>query len=312
MTDNVEYLVMDGEVVPYDDAKIHIATPAIRYGATAFEGIRAYWNQDYLELYLFRAREHIDRLLQSARLMGMEPVQYTADDLLLIVMNLLHANKIRQGVHLRPSLFVAGEGSIQSAGPVSLGIVAVPANEIIDTDNWESRLFRLAVSSWRRIDDNTMPPRIKCAANYQNARMALIQANQDGYDGALMLDSNGHVTEEARGCVFMIRDGVAITPSVTNDILESITRDTIIKLLKEVHNVPVVEREIDRTELYIADEIFLSGTALAVTPVGSVDRFQIGDGTPGRVTTLVNKTYFEVASGYQEAYKDWVTPVYQD
>jgi branched-chain amino acid aminotransferase len=310
MADHLEYLVMDGAVVRYDDARIHITSPAVRYGATAFEGVRAYWSEDEQELYLFRAPEHVDRLLQSARLMGMEPVEHSADDVLRLIIELLHANGLRQGVHIRPSLFVAGEGSIQARGPVSLGIVAVPSGAIIDTGGWETRPFRLAVSSWRRIDDNSMPPRIKCAANYQNARMALIQAEDDGYDGALMLDAAGHVTEEARGCVFAVRGGAALTPPVTNDILESITRDTVTRLLREVHGVEVVEREIDRTELYVADEVFLCGTALGVTPVGSVDRFAIGGGAPGPVTAALNETYVAVTSGRDKSRGEWLTPVY--
>ena len=135
----------------------------------------------------------------------MAPIEYRVEDVVALMIDLLRANGIRQGVHLRPSLFVAGEGSIQARGPVALGIVAVPAGTVVDTGGWDSRPFRLAVSSWRRIEDNTTPPRIKCAANYQNARLALLQAETDGYDGALMLDSRGHVTEEARACLFAAR-----------------------------------------------------------------------------------------------------------
>ena len=310
MAEHLEYLVMDGKVVRHDQAVLHISTPAVRYGATAFEGIRAYWNDDDGELYLFRAQEHASRLLQSARLMGMDPIEYGVDDVIGLMVDLLKANDVRQGVHLRPSLFVAGDGSIQARGPVSFGIVAVPAAAVVDTGGWDSRPFRLAVSSWRRIEDNTTPPRIKCAANYQNARLALLQAETDGYDGALMLDARGHVTEEARACIFLVRDGAVLTPPVTSDILESITRDTVITLLGEVHGVDVVERDIDRTELYVADEVFLSGTALGVTPVGSVDRFDVGDGAPGPITSAVNATYVDAASGRDRSRSGWLTPVY--
>ncbi len=310
MAEHLEYLVMDGEVVRHDQAVLHISTPAVRYGATAFEGIRAYWNDDDGELYLFRAQEHASRLLQSARLMGMDPIEYGVDDVIGLIVDLLKANDVRQGVHLRPSLFVAGDGSIQARGPVSFGIVAVPAGAVVDTGGWDTRPFRLAVSSWRRIEDNTTPPRIKCAANYQNARLALLQAETDGYDGALMLDARGHVTEEARACIFLVRDGAVMTPPVTSDILESITRDTVITLLHEAHGIEVVERDIDRTELYVADEVFLSGTALGVTPVGSVDRFDVGDGAPGPITSAVNATYVDAASGRDRSRSGWLTPVY--
>ncbi len=310
MAEHLEYLVMDGRVVRHDQAVLHISTPAVRYGATAFEGIRAYWNDDDGELYLFRAREHASRLLQSARLMGMDPIEYGVEDVIGLIVDLLRANDVRQGVHLRPSMFVAGDGSIQARGPVSFGIVAVPAGAVVDTGGWDARPFRLAVSSWRRIEDNTTPPRIKCAANYQNARLALLQAETDGYDGALMLDARGHVTEEARACLFVVREGAVLTPPVTSDILESITRDTVITLLREAHGIEVVERDIDRTELYVADEVFLSGTALGVTPVGAVDRFDVGDGAPGPITSVVNGTYVSAASGRDNSRSGWLTPVY--
>ena len=260
---------MDGDIVQYDQAKIHIATPSVRYGSTVFEGVRAYWNNDLKELYLFRARDHIDRLFQSAKLMGMEISGYTIDQILDLIIELLIANKIDYGVHL-------------------------------------------SISSWRRIDDNSMPPRIKCAANYQNARMALIQAETDGYDGALMLDASGHVAEEARACIFLVREGAIITPMVTNSILESITRSTAIQLFNDIHDRPVIEREIDRTELYLADEIFLTGTALGITPVGQIDRFEIGAGTPGTITTSINNTYLDVTLCKAKQYLDWVTPVYRN
>ena len=301
---------MDGKVVRHDQAVLHISTPAVRYGATAFEGVRAYWNDEDDELYVFRAREHVSRLLQSARLMGMDPIEYGVDDVIGLMIDLLQANDVRQGVHLRPCMFVAGEGSIQARGPVSLGIIAVPAGAVVDTGGWDTRPFRLAVSSWRKIEDNMTPPRIKCAANYQNARLALLQAETDGYDGALMLDARGHVTEEARACVFAVRNGTVLTPPVTSDILESITRDTVIGLLREVHGIEVVERDIDRTELYVADEVFLSGTALGVTPVGSVDRFDVGEGAPGPITAAVNRTYVDAASGLDKSRSEWLTPVY--
>ena len=306
-----EYLVVDGEIVPYDEAKLHISTPAVRYGATAFEGIRAYWNPDADQLHMFRANDHMERLLQSARLMGMEGIAYSADELLAKVKELLRANDVRQDVHIRPSLFVAGDGSISARGPVSFGVVIAPGNPALAGDERAATSMRLAVSSWRRIDDNTMSPRIKCAANYQNGRMALIQAEDDGYDGALMLDANGHVTEEPRACIFMVRDGVVITPAVTNDILESITRDTIIQLLSEAHSIDVIQREVDRTELYVADELFLAGTALEVTAVSSVDRFQVGDDVPGPITSAIGTTYAATVSGVNGLHPEWLEPVYE-
>lgn len=310
MADRFEKLLMDGKIVPYDEARIHIASPAVRYGATAFEGIRAYWNADRGQLYLFQSDEHMVRLLQSARLMGMEDSGYTPADLTALMKDLLRANDVREDVHIRPSLFVDGAGSIQASGPVTLGALVVPGGAIIDAGSWAEKAFRLAISSWRRISDDAMPPRIKAAGNYQNARLALIQAEHDGYDGVLMLDSMGHVTEEARGCVFLVRNGVAITPPVTNDILESITRETIIQLLTEAHGTTVQEREVDRTELYIADEVFLCGTGLGVTPVGAVDRFSVGDGNAGPLTLAIGETYLDIVTGRSASHSEWLDPVY--
>ena len=305
-----KYLVIDGQIVPYADAKIHIHTPAVRYGATAFEGIRAYWNEAQDQLYVFRCREHLERLLQSAELMGMQDVDYSVDDIQATLIDLLRANEVRQEVHIRPSLFVAGNGPIPARSPISLGLLMAPAGLVIHGELAVERPFRVAVSSWRRIDDNTLSPRIKCAANYQNARMALIQAEEDGYDGALMLDSNGHVTEEPRACFFMVRNGVPITPAVSNDILESVTRETVIQLLRDQHGLHVSERPVDRTEVYVADEVFLCGTGLGITPVGEVDRFTIGEGAPGPMTAAVSTSYADLVNGATDLHPEWRTPVY--
>jgi len=187
---------------------------------------------------------------------------------------------------------------------VSFGIVIVPMKR------WSEKAFRVAISSWRRIEDNSMPPRVKCAANYENGRLALIQAEEDGYDGVLMLDAQGHVTEEPRGCVFIVRDGIPSTPRLTNDILESVTRDTLIRLFQEVHGLPTQEREIDRTELYVADEVFLCGTGLEITPVVKVDRFIIGNGNAGPLTMAIRDTYMATVRGENTLHPEWRLPVY--
>ena len=310
MVPRFKYLMVDGEIVPYEEAKIHILTPAVRYGATVFEGIRAYWNEGQKQLYLFRCMEHFERLLQSAKLMGMENCAYDSQALIEISVDLLRKNSVQEDVHIRPSLFVSGEGSIQASGPVSFGIGIAPAGTVIPKGGWKQKPFRMAVSSWRRIEDNSMPPRIKVAANYQNARMALLQAEYDGYDGVVLLDAMGHVTEEARACVFLVIDGVLVTPQVSNDILESITRASVIQILTDVYGIDVVERDVDRTELYLADEVFLAGTALGIAPVGLVDRITVGDTIPGRITTDVDKVYSDVAMGSIDSYAEWRTPVY--
>jgi branched-chain amino acid aminotransferase len=298
---------MDGRLVPYDEAKIHIMTPAIRYGAIAFEGIRGYWHEGEEQLYLFRAPEHVERLLQSGRLMGMEDPKETAAQILDLIAELARANGVREDIHIRPYLFLSGAGSMTARGPVSLGAVLVTGASIIPK---EPRPFRLTVSSWRRIEDNALSPRIKCVANYQAGRIALLQAKDDGYDGALLLDRDGHVTEEPRACFFMVRRGVAVTPPVTSDILESITRETVIGLFREQHDVVVEERVIDRTELYVADEMFLCGTGMEITAVQAVDRFEARGGCPGPLTQAIQTSYHGMVRGESDLHPEWRTAVY--
>jgi len=304
MAEHYEYLVLDGKILPYQEAKLHILTPAVKYGATAFEGLRAYWNEDLQQLFVFRSSDHMSRLMQSGRLMGMESVDYTVEELNDLLCDLLIANKIREDVHIRPSLFVVGEGQVPARGPVSLGMAVIPM------ERWADKTYRLCISSWRRIDDNSLSPRIKCAANYQNGRMALIQAKEDGYDGCLMLDHRGHVTEEPRGCFFMVRKGVPVTSPLTDDILESITRETLIELFNEFHGIQTEVREIDRTELYVAEEVFLCGTGMEVTPVGQIDRFLVGNGQIGPLTTTIRQSYIGIARGVDGRHSEWRMPVY--
>jgi branched-chain amino acid aminotransferase len=304
MSSPVKYLVLDGKIVPFDDAKVHISTPAVKYGATAFEGIRGYWNEGKKQLYIFRCAEHMQRLLQSAYLMGMQGIDTTVSQMNALLVELLRMNEIRQDVHIRPSFFVVGDGGAQSRGPVSFGIVVVPMKR------WSDKPYKLAISSWRRIEDNVMSPRIKCAANYENGRMAIIQAEEDGYDGVLMLDAQGNVTEEPRACFFMVRRGAPITPRITDDILESVTRDTLIQLLKQEMKLETQERAIDRTELYVADEAFLCGTGLEVTTVAKVDRFQIGNGQSGPVTSALRTLYMATTRGENSVHPEWRLPVY--
>jgi len=299
------YLVLDNKIVPFEDAKVHIEAPAIKYGAVAFEGIRGYWNEGQGQLFIFRCKEHMARLLQSGRLMSMDGLEaYTAEGMTATLLELLRANDVRQDLHIRPSLLVVGNGPQEARGPIAFSIVLVPMKR------WTERPFKLQVSAWRRIDDNSIPPRIKAAANYQNGRLALIQAKHDGYDGVVMLDAGGHVTEEPRGCLFIVRGGRPITPPVTADILESITRDSLIQVFREQHGIEVEQRTIDRTELYVADEVFMCGTGLEVTTVAQVDRFTVAAGDTGPVTAMIRDTYMGITRGDSALYPEWRTAVY--
>ncbi len=301
-----QYMILNGELVPYAEARIHAQAVGLRYGANIFEGIRAYWNDEREELYLFRHEDHLRRLQRSMKLMRFEP-PWSLRELREPLLTLLRANGFREDLHVWQQVFLAGEGAPDVGGPLGMSIYCGPRGRVKKSEGGLDG----CVSSWARISDAAMPPRIKCSANYHNGRLALLQAKADGYDCTVLLNSRGKVAEAPGACLFIVRDGVPITPPITSDILESITRATLIQLFPEVHELPVQEREIDRSELYVADELFLCGSGWEITPVVSVDRYRIGDGTIGPVTRAIQETYFSVVRGRGELHKDWLTPVYK-
>jgi len=297
---------LNSRLVSKGDAVVDLDTVAFKYGAMVFEGIRAYWNEAEQQLYVFRPDEHSRRLEQSVRVMRMQ-TELTASDYSNAVLQVLRANSVRENVHIRQMVYVDGGGEMFVTDPVSHAIVVTPKG------HWFSGQqpgIHACVSSWQRISDYSMPPRVKCAANYQNGRLALLQARLDGYDSALLLNAAGKVAEEPRGCLFMRRGERIVTPTVTSDILESITRATLIQLFRESHGLEVIERDIDRTECYVADEVFICGSGLEVVPVLSIDRHPVGKGTPGELTTAIRDTYLRVAAGEIPQYRDWCSPVY--
>ena len=305
MSDAPQYLWFNGRIVPYDQARIHVQSAAMKFGAAVYEGLRGYWNADARELYLFRQDAHIARLRQSTRLMRME-MPFTLAQIRDGVLEVLRANNFREDVHIRQSVFLEGDTPMTSTGPVGMSVAAYPMGRIKNSEAGH----HYCISSWLRIPDSAMPPRVKCIANYHNGRLAALQARADGYDGTFLLNSRGKVSETPGACMFLVRGGRPITPGVTSDILESITRDTLIRLFVEVHGLAVEERDVDRTEVYAADEVFLCGSAYEVTPVVSVDRYTVGDGTVGPLTKAILATYLDVARGHVAAHRDWVTPVY--
>ncbi len=298
------YLYLNGKLLPYDEARIHVQSAAVKYGASVFEGLRAYWNAAQRELYVFRLEEHIDRLLDSLRLMRMEHA-FTRAELAASILDVLRKNEVRQDVHIRQTAYVEADGALDATGPVGLAVDARP-HRVTDKPG-----IAVAVSSWTRIGDGAMPPRIKCSANYQNGRLAMLEARTNGYEGALLLNGRGKLAEAPGACCFLVRRGVPVTPPVTADILESVTRATLLELLvKELQLTPEV-REVDRTELYVAEEAFLCGSGWEITPILSIDRLPLGDGArPGPVTRAVHDCYFSVVRGERAAYRGWLTPVY--
>ncbi len=297
------YLYLNGKIVPYGEALIHVQSAAVKYGTSVFEGLRAYWNARQGELYLFRLKEHIDRLYDSLRLMRMEH-SFTRDELASSILEVLRKNEYREDVHVRQTAYLDAD-AMEATEPVGLAVDALPRK--LSTKAGISA----CISSWMRIADGSMPPRIKCSANYQNSRLATLEAKTNGYDSALLLNSRGKLAEAPGACCVLVRRGVPITPPVTADILESVTRTTLLQLFeKELSLAPEV-RDVDRTELYVAEEAFICGSGWEITPILSVDKLPLGDGTqPGPVTRAIQTCYFSVVRGEKPAYRDWLTPVY--
>ncbi len=304
MSETPELVWIDGEFVPWKDAKIHIMTHALHYGSAVFEGIRAYYHED--ELYIFRLREHMKRLVDSAKILQIKN-RYTVDELVDITVRTLRENKFRTSVYIRPIIFV-GEGSIGLdfvKNPVRTAIIAVPFHSY-----FEKVGLRVHVSSWRRIPDNSLPARAKAASNYVNSILATREARSMGYDEAILLDQQGYVSEGAGENLFLVKNGVINTPPVSSSILEGITRDTVMTLARDM-GYEVVERPIGRSELYTADELFFTGTAAEVQPILEVDGRKIGDGNPGKITKQLMDMYARVVRGMEKRYERWLTRVYK-
>jgi branched-chain amino acid aminotransferase len=302
---NPRFLSFNGEIVPYRDAKVHVLTPGLKYGTGVFEGLRAYWNDRLGELHIFRLREHLDRLQYSMKVMRYEH-QLTNEVIERALLDLVRANELREDLHIRLLVWVDGDGEIQSEGPIGWMIAALPRplNERVHSG------INVCVSPWQRIADNSMPARVKSTSNYVNGRLAGMQAKLDGYDNVLFLTQQGHVSESAAACFFMARKGQLITPSVTSSILESITRATVMELAAELTQQTSLERDVDRTEIYAADEAFLCGTAQEIVPILTLDRIPIGTGQPGPLTRRLQAAYFALVRGEADNHPDWLTPVW--
>ena len=300
-----QYVWMNGKLVPCEEATVHIFSPCARYGTNVFEGLRAYWNEEKKELYAFRIREHYERLFDSMKIMGLK-IDYSLADCERFLMETIRENNLKEDIHIRHTVYVGGYGGYAAEEPVGMSILPRPRGRSYTTEKGIS----CSISSWVRISDNCIPPRAKVGSNYQNSRLAAIEAKKNGYDAPILLSSNGKVSESGGACFFMIRKGVVLTPSVTSNILESVTRTTILELCRDALNLPVEEREIDRTEVYLAQEAFLCGSGAEVAPITSVDRIPLGDGRVGPIAEKIMKLYFDVARGMNPKYSEWLTPTY--
>ncbi len=292
-----------GELVPVNEAKIPVLAPTSQFGLNVFEGIPGYWNEEEKQLYAFRLDDHYDRLIRSARLIQID-CPYTKEQMKQALIDVVTANEYYENVSIRQTLFVDGFGSWGSDGPTQMFVAPIPRGKT--SAEYNKKGLNVCVTSWRRISENALSPRVKCGANYINSRYGQREALRNGYDTCLFLNEFGKVSEGPGSCFFMIRNEKIITPAFTDAVLESITRDTVIKLAKNL-GYEVVERTIDRTELYTADEAFLCGSAMELTPILSVDRYDLGE---GNITRKLHKAYVDAASGSNDEFRNWVTPIY--
>jgi branched-chain amino acid aminotransferase len=300
------YAFFKGRIVPIEDAKISIMTHGFNYGTGCFEGIRAYWNSNEEQLYIFKLLEHYERFLNSSRILLMK-LPFTAQRLAQVTVELAALEGYREDTYIRPVAYKADEGiGVKLHGlRDEVSIFVTPFGRYIDAESAHA-----GVSSWRRTDDNSVPARAKIIGAYINSAFAKTEAVLNGYDEAIVLTQDGHVSEGSAENIFIVRDGVLITPPVTDNILEGITRKVIIELAREELSLQVMERSIDRTELYVADEALFCGTGVQVVAITKVDHRPVGTGTLGPIVKALRDLYFEVVRGKVCKYRGWCTPVY--
>ena len=301
-----EYVFMNGEYVEADKAVLPVRTHAFLYGTSVFEGIRAYYNKEENQMYAFRVREHYERLLKSAKVMWMK-TPYSLEKYCKITKDLLRKNEYRTDVYIRPTLYKSSikVGPTLTDNEDSFLIFTTPFGDYFDADAG----LKLCVSSWRRTSDNAIPPRAKVSGAYANSALIKTDAHEAGFDDAVVLSESGQVTEGSAMNIFLVINGVLTTTTTTDDILVGVTRNTVIELAREL-GIPVRERAIDRTELYLADEVFCCGTGAQIVPVESIDHRLVGDGKIGKITKQIQSLYYDVVKGRVEKFKDWCTPIY--
>jgi branched-chain amino acid aminotransferase len=297
----------DGRYMPMCDARVGILTHALHYGTGVFEGIRAYWDETRQQLFAFRANEHYARWIQNCGILRIQ-IPLSPEELTAITLEILRRNAFRTDVYIRPLAYKSAERvGVSLDDQDAFAITALPFGEYLPAD----RGLHAGVSSWRRLEDNAIPPRAKICGAYVNSAMASADARLSGFDEAILLNEDGHVAEGATCNIFMLRKGRLITPPVTENVLEGITRDSVMKLAASELGIETVERPIDRSEFYGCDELFFTGTAVAITPVVRVDHRPVGDKRVGSITRKLQQLYFDVTRGHSRAYRNWLTPVYQ-
>lgn len=299
------FIWLKGEILNVNEAMVNVLSPTSQFGLNVFEGIPCYWNEKENQLYAFRLSEHYDRLLRSAKLIQLD-CKYSKEDFKKALVDTVRANEYDENLSVRQTLFVDGFGSWGSDGPVEMFVAPIPRGRT--SAEYNKKGLNCCITSWRRISDENLSPRIKCGANYINSRVGQREALRNGYDTCIFLNDNGKIAEGPGSCFFMIKDNTLITPQLTDSVLESITRDTIIQLGHKELGLKVVERTIDRTEVYMADEAFLCGSAMEITPILTIDGYTLDKA--GEITKKLHKTYLEAARGLNNGRKDWLTPIY--
>ncbi|MCY4639969.1 MAG: branched-chain amino acid transaminase [Chloroflexi bacterium] len=293
--------------VPLSEAKLGVMTHAFNYGTAVFEGVRGNWSEAHGELYLFKLREHVRRIRQSAKIMRLG-IALDEDEMVEVITDLVRRNEYREDVYVRPIIYKSSQQiglRVHNLDDDFLVYVA-PFGAYLDPDAG----VRCMTSSWRRIDDTMIPARAKVTGLYVNNALAKTEAQLSGFDEAILLNADGHVSEGSGENIVLLRDGRLVSPPPQDNILEGITLDTALQLAREEFGLEVERRTVDRSELYIADEIFMTGTAAHVTPVTEVDRLPIGDGRPGTISVELQRRYFAAITGELAHYRDWLTPIY--
>lgn len=302
------YAFFTGKFVPIEEAKVSIMTHAFNYGTGCFEGIRAYWSEQDRQLYVFRMREHYERMHRSTRILRIH-LPHTVEELGEITLELLRREDYHADAYIRPLAYKVDEliGVRLHDLTDGFAMFAVPFGRYIEKEEGA----HVCLSSWRRVDDNAIPARAKITGAYINSALSKTDALLSGYDEALVLTQDGHISEGSAENFFLLRDGTLITPPVTSNILEGITRDTIITLAREEMGLCTIERPIDRSEIYVCDEAFFTGTGVQVAAITQVEHRPIGTGTLGPVVTKLRELYFDVVRGRNPKYRHWCTPVYE-
>jgi len=303
------YAFFNGRIVPYSEAKVGVLTHGLNYGTGVFGGIRAYWNQDLRQLFIFRPHDHFRRFLESTKLLRME-FSYAETELTKALIDLLRTENHKTDCYIRPLAFYSDEiigVRLHDLTP-ALAIVSLPFGKYVEKDEGSHVTF----SSWRRVDDNMVPARGKITGSYINSAFAKTDAQRAGFDEAILLNLDGHICEGSAENIFVVRNGAVMTPPITDNILEGITRQTVMTLLRDKLGMNVVERSIDRSEVYLAQEMFFTGTGAQITAVTRVDYRAIGAGQMGPVTKKLREVFFDTVRSREEKYKHWCVPVYEN